>query len=69
MTRKAPKRAGEEKAAVTAERLEELAVMVIDPTFELGPLDREDLREALCETMRLRSFNRSTNPQPQEAAA
>lgn len=34
---------------VSDDRLVELAQDIIEPTLVPGPLDREDLREALCE--------------------
>ncbi len=72
MTRKGPKRAAEEHAPPTTERVVELAEMIIKHDFELGPLDQEDLREALCELIHRRNIERlgpHPGPLPMEAAA
>lgn len=41
----------------TSDRLVQLAQDIIDPHVEPGPLDREDIREALCELIELRKWN------------
>jgi hypothetical protein len=38
----------------SSDRLVELAQQIIDPHIEPGPLDREDIREALCELIQRR---------------
>lgn len=71
MTRKAPKRAGDEHAPPTTERVVELAETVIAGDYVLGPLDQEDLREALCELIHRRNLERFSPPNelPKEAVA
>jgi hypothetical protein len=38
----------------SVERLEELVSQIVDPMLEPGPLDRADIRDALCELISLR---------------
>jgi hypothetical protein len=50
MSRKGPKRAGDhEIAPLTLERVAELAVVVADPEYVLGPQDHVDLINALAD--------------------
>ncbi|HEY6923259.1 MAG TPA: hypothetical protein VI653_07320 [Steroidobacteraceae bacterium] len=50
MSRKPPKRVGDhEPAPLTPERVAELAVVVADPCYVLGPQDQLDLVNALAD--------------------
>jgi hypothetical protein len=50
MSRKAPKRAGDTNPApLTLERVAELAVVVADPEYVLGPQDHIDLINSLAD--------------------
>lgn len=75
MNRKPPKRAGEPAhKPLTTTRMAELAVIVTDPAYVLGPQDEADLTEALRELLLRRreeelASQPSYPPQPQEAAA
>lgn len=75
MIRKPPKRAGEPAhKPLTTARMAELAVIVTDSTYALGPQDEADLVEALRELLlRRRADELASRPsypqQPQEAAA
>lgn len=45
---------GKKTSKPDSDRVVELAQQIIDPHVEPGPLDREDIREALCELLELR---------------
>ena len=68
--RKPPKRAGDTAhAPLTILRIADLAGLVVDPNFVAGPLDQEDLREALLELIEWHCGRRPSTQQPQEVAA
>lgn len=75
MIRKPPKRVGEPAhKPLTTARMAELAVIVTEPGYVLGPQDEVDLTEALRELLlRRRAEELASQPpyphQPQEAAA
>lgn len=48
-----------ERHKPSGDRLVELAQQIIDPHIEPGPLDREDIREALCELLEQRKAGSS----------
>lgn len=59
MTRKPPQRAGESRQpTLTTQRLAELAEIITDPTYAVGPQDEEDIIEALRELVDRRHAER-----------
>lgn len=59
MTRKPPKRAGEShQPPLTTQRLAELAEIISDPTYAVGPQDEADMIEALRELVDRRHAER-----------
>lgn len=73
MSRKTAKRvAATERVLVCNERACDLALLITSDQYELGPLDREDIRDLLLEVTQLRNrvkVDQFTNAQPSEAAA
>ena len=72
MKRKGPKRAGEGQTPLTTDRVADLAEAVIKHDYELGPLDQQDLQDALLELIHRRNVERlgpPPGPLPVEAAA
>lgn len=51
-------------AKPTNDRIVDLAQQIIDPHVEPGPLDREDLREALCELLERRGAGSAEGKHP-----